>query len=224
MNDSVHIYQTPCKNGLSVPCGYIVVHPRWKNTDLIKSLKLKVNVSCMDEIGTYDFLPTSSCCVVYITENDIVSYVNKYTNKIAKLSNSTEFMEKFVIVDNTPITKEQFTAIQSFVVLDCNMSIFPIESSLQAVEFLVQMVKNGTKSNNQNSFISKRHISACADSAILTTILKFPEVGNTKAKLLLKTFGSIEAIVQAKEQDLAKLIGKSAAQNLTKSVFCATTN
>ena len=212
MNNSINHNCTPCKNGLSIPSGFIVIHPRWITSDLAKLLKLKLKITFMDEIGAFDFLPSSNCCIIYITESDIISSLNNCKKKIAKLNNSLDFSEKYVLVDHTSITKEHFFAIQKFVVLECNMCIFPMESSSQVVELLEQSVRN-IKPNNHN-FAAARHNFACTDSGILATIQTLPEIGNSKAKLLLETFGSVEAIVYATEYDLAKVVGKSAAHNL----------
>ena len=205
---------TPRKQGLVVPCGFIVAHPRWTSSNLVKILKAQVNVTFMDEIGVYDFLPSSNCCMLYITENDIISSVSNYKRRIAKLSNTMDFCNKFVLVDKTEVTKENFLSIQELVVLDCNMSIFPVENVSQAVDFLFYFAKVAPISDNKAVSSKIKRSFSCTDSAILNSVQKLPQIGNTKSKLLLEEFKSVEAIINASASNLSKCIGKAAADQL----------
>ena len=47
---------------------------------------------------------------------------------------------------------------------------------------------------------------------IITTLLTIPGLGESKARTLLRNFGSIEAIAKASESDLSLAIGSSGAR------------
>ena len=47
---------------------------------------------------------------------------------------------------------------------------------------------------------------------VITTLLAIPGLGESKARTLLKNFGSIEAVATASEADLSLAIGSSAAR------------
>ena len=202
---------TPKKQGLVVPFGYVMSHLRWNGSELVANLKVKVNVAFANDIGVFDFLPSPSCCVVYITESDLIGNAINCKRRIAKLRNALGFSEKYVIVDKNDITNDYFESLQEFVVLECNMSIYPTNNINQVVNFLDQIVKTACKQNSQNSFISTKQRLSCTDIAILSAVQKFPQVGSMKAKLLLEKFGSIEGIINASIKDLSKIVGDNAA-------------
>lgn len=204
---------TPVRRGLSVPPGTLLVHPRWKDANLLTHLKGKVTLSLMGEIGVADFHPSSHSCVIYVTEKDIVSST-VYRRRIAKLCNAQGFHERCVIVDKTDVTCSQFMDIQKFVVLDCNMNIIAVDGSKEAASYLSQMVLFAMKTPSRNPFLNKTANVAYTDAAILAVVVKFPKIGETKAKLLLEKFNSINGIVNASLGDLASLIGNSAAKQL----------
>ena len=47
---------------------------------------------------------------------------------------------------------------------------------------------------------------------VITTLLAIPGLGESKARTLLRNFGSIEAVATASEADLSLAIGSSAAR------------
>nr|CAB3244199.1 Fanconi anemia core complex-associated protein 24 [Phallusia mammillata] len=204
---------TPVRRGLSVPPGTLLLHPRWKDTDLVSHLKGKVTISVMGEIGVADFHPTCHSCVMYVTEKDIVSSA-AYRRRIAKLRNARGFQKRCVLVDKTDVTHFQFWDIQKFIVLDCNMNILGVDGCKEAASYLCQMVMSAMKTPSRNPFVGKTQGPAYTDAAILSVVLKFPRIGETKAKLLLEKFKNIENIVNASQASLTDVVGESAAKQL----------
>jgi len=204
---------TPVRRGLFVPAGNLLVHPRWRDSELVAQVKEKVNIIFIGEIGVADFHTTSQSCLIYITEKDILSATN-YKQRVAKLRNASGFQEKHVLVDKTELTKQFFAKLQDFVVLDCNMNLFPTQDFNDAAKILSTMVLNNLKSVSNELMNQTCFSPRCTNTDLLTIVQNFPKIGDAKAKYLLEHFGSLSKLAEATIEQLTSVIGLSAAKQL----------
>lgn len=214
---------TPKKHGLVVPYGCIISHPRWNGSELISKLRSSVNITFVNEVGAFDFMPSDVCCVVYITESDLIGNSCNCKKRIEKLENAAGFSEKYVLIDKSDITREYFDLWQDIIVFECDIHVFPVTSISQTVVFFNQIVKTASKQTSSNFLLSTEPRFSCTDVAILSVVQKFPQIGYSKAKLLLEEFGSIQRIAAASVKDLSKIVSSGAGEKLhmflTEHVF-----
>ncbi|XP_077983503.1 Fanconi anemia core complex-associated protein 24-like [Glandiceps talaboti] len=201
---------TPARVPGRVPPGHLVSAEKWRGTDLTKALKGKVNVTFEDDLGVVDFHSSSDTAIIYVSENDMVAGTN-YRRKLVKLRKANS-MKGIVLVEKTPVSQQYFSALQKFVVLELGMVLLFVTSQAEAGSLLVQMVK-GENSATPNPFKVKRRAPPL-DKTVLSTMQLVPKLGGVKVRALLDKFGSIRSIVQATEEELAEVIGKSNAKHV----------
>lgn len=204
--------KTPVQ-GLSLPPGHVMVNPRWTGTELLKILKTKLTVLFIEASDCIvDFYPSDQAAVVYLTESDILS-LSDAKRRIAKLRKARGVAHR-VFYEKTSMTQQYFLELQKMIVVDCRMDIFPVANHNEAGEYILKMVQQD-QTPSKNPFRVKPHNrKTLSDPAILQTVMLFPKIGESRAKLLLDKFKSIRGIMDASVQELSTVIGLAAAKSL----------
>lgn len=92
------------------------------------------------------------------------------------------------------------------------MSIIPVNTITEASKLLKQFVHCEMRTES-NPFLAKPSTVNSPDETILKTLQSIPEFGDKKALQALEKFTNLKNIVNASEEDLAKVVGKAAAKS-----------
>jgi len=110
--------------------------------------------------------------------------------------------------------------VQELACIELSLPLVPVADQKQLPQLLGQLYaasfgaaakKNPFKLGRASSG-GAAALSASTHAKVITTLLTIPGLGESKARTLLRNFGSIEAIAKASESDLSLAIGSSGAR------------
>ncbi|KAL2762526.1 Fanconi anemia core complex-associated protein 24 isoform 2 [Daubentonia madagascariensis] len=111
------------------------------------------------------------------------------------------------------MSEQYFPALQKFTVLDLGMVLLPVANQTEASCLIVQLVQEQTKEPSKNPFLRKKR-AQLSELSLLRTVQQIPGVGKVKAPLLLQKFPSIQQLSNASIQELERVVGQAAAQQI----------
>lgn len=121
-----------------------------------------------DELGVADFHLPNKCCILYVSECDIVAG-NDYKRRLVRYRNvsvrsemlcrvplcpavsdvirvcvlseqSGSSFQELVLVENTRLTEQHISAVQKFVVFDLGLTLLPVSGQTEAAQLIAQAV------------------------------------------------------------------------------------
>ncbi|KAL4642175.1 Fanconi anemia core complex-associated protein 24 [Arapaima gigas] len=199
-----------CKHA-APPYGHVIVHDRWRGSALVRGFKGAVKPLFEDQLGVVDFHLSSTACVLYVSESDLVAE-NGYKRKLVKFRNSRPGLQGIVVVEKTQLSKQYFSALQKFVVFQLGFPLLPVADQTEASQLITQLA-NETSKSRENPFVWKS-TTRLSDSLVLDLLLKIPGVGRVKALSLAKNFPSIHQLSQASVEELKLVVGLTTAQQI----------
>uniref|UniRef100_A0A8C6Y8G9 FA core complex associated protein 24 n=1 Tax=Naja naja TaxID=35670 RepID=A0A8C6Y8G9_NAJNA len=201
---------TPVRAGaINVPLGHVIGHEKWKGSQIAKEMQGKVKLILEDGLGLVDFHLSNRCCILYISEADLVTG-SGFKRRLVCFRNACN-LQGIVFVEKTQISNQYFPEVQKFVILELGMTLLPVASQKEAAQLIAQLVHQQTKASNP--FQSKK-CTTLLEPSVLHTVQQIPGVGKTKALLLLENFGSIHQLCNASLQELEVVVGRSLAQQI----------
>ncbi|GAA6227721.1 Fanconi anemia core complex-associated protein 24 [Lates japonicus] len=192
------------------PYGHVIASEKWRNTSLIQSLKGGgVKILFETELGVADFHLPNKSCILYVSECDIIA-ANSYKRKLVRYRNANSSFQQLVLVENTRLSEQYFSAVQKFVVFDLGLTLLPVSGQTEASQLITQMVHGNRRENPFRRTSSSRLL----DPAVLTLVQQVPGVGRVKALALLQRFSSIQQLCNAAPVELEPVVGQAAAQQI----------
>ncbi|XP_042365704.1 Fanconi anemia core complex-associated protein 24 isoform X2 [Plectropomus leopardus] len=177
------------------PYGHVIASERWRNSSLIQSLK--------------DFLLPNKSCILYVSECDIIAG-NSFKRKLVRYRNRSSSFQELVLVENTRLSEQYFSAVQKFVVFDLGLTLLPVSGQTEASQLILQFVHG---EGRENPF-RRRTSSRLLDLLVLALVQHVPGVGRVKAVALLQQFSNIQQLCNATPAELEPIVGQAAAQQI----------
>ncbi|CAL1592070.1 unnamed protein product [Knipowitschia caucasica] len=192
------------------PYGHVIAGDKWRNCPLIEHLKgAGVKILFESELGMSDFHLPNKSCILYISESDIVAG-NGYKRKLVRYRNAGSSFLGLVLVENTRLSEQYFTAVQKFVVFDLGLTLLPVSGQTEASQLIAQIVHGERRENP----FRRRTSSRLMDPQILSTVQLLPGVGRVKALALLQHFPSIHQLCNTPLAELEPVVGQAAAHQI----------
>ncbi|XP_062246754.1 Fanconi anemia core complex-associated protein 24 isoform X1 [Platichthys flesus] len=196
------------------PLGHILASDKWRSSALVQSLKDGgVTVVMEAELGVADFHLPNRSCILYVSEGDVVAG-SSYKRKLVRYRNASSRLQELVLVENTRLSEQYFSAVQRFVVFDLGLTLLPVSGQAEASQLIAQIVLGGGRDNPFRRSRSARPL----DPAVLAVVQRVPGVGRVKALALLQHFSSLQQLCNAGPAELEPVVGQAAAQ-LVHSFF-----
>ncbi|XP_066981476.1 Fanconi anemia core complex-associated protein 24-like [Macrobrachium rosenbergii] len=192
-----------------VPSGCLLVSEVWRKTQLSEHLRRSTDVHYAEGLDVVDFYPSEDAAVIFLSEADLVSG-NAYRRRIVKFRQVIGITRGVVVAQKTQLTSEHFGNLQKFVVIELGLTLIPVSSIEEAGNLLTQMVCCEAKIN-ANPFRMKTKPANTPDAALLGCTTMIPGLGEKKALLLLKHFGSLKSLCNASQESIADIVGPSTA-------------
>ncbi|XP_038550882.1 Fanconi anemia core complex-associated protein 24-like [Micropterus salmoides] len=192
------------------PYGHVIASEKWRNSSLIQSLKGGgVKILFENELGVADFHLPNKSCVLYVSECDIIAG-NSYKRKLVRYRNGSSSFQELVLVENTRLSEQYFSAVQKFVVFDLGLTLLPVSGQTEASQLIAQIVHG---EGRENPF-RRRTSSRLLDPLVPALVQQVPGVGRVKALALLRHFSSIRQLCNAAPAELEPIVGQAAAQQI----------
>ncbi|KAM8751563.1 Fanconi anemia core complex-associated protein 24 [Acanthopagrus latus] len=192
------------------PYGHVITSEKWRNSSLIQSLKGGgVKILFESELGAADFHLPNKSCVLYVSECDIIA-ASSYKRKLVRYRNSSSSFQELVLVENTRLSEQYFSAVQKFVVFDLGLTLLPVSGQTEASQLITQIVNGGGRENP----FRRRSSVQLLDPLVLALVQQVPGVGRVKALALLQHFSSIQQLCNAAPTELEPIVGQAAAQQI----------
>ncbi|XP_078112570.1 Fanconi anemia core complex-associated protein 24 isoform X2 [Sander vitreus] len=161
------------------------------------------------ELGVADFHLPNKSCILYVSECDIIAG-NGYKRKLVRYRNTSSSFQELVLVENTRLSEQYFSAVQKFVVFDLGLTLLPVSGQTEASQLIAQIVHG---EDRENPF-RRRSSSRLLDPLVLAMVHHVPGVGRVKALALLQQFSSIQQLCNAPPAELEPIVGQAAAQQI----------
>ncbi|XP_044049272.1 Fanconi anemia core complex-associated protein 24 isoform X1 [Siniperca chuatsi] len=192
------------------PYGHVIASEKWRNSSLIQSLKGGgVKILFESELGVADFHLPNKISILYVSECDIIAG-NSYKRKLVRYRNTSSSFQELVLVENTRLSAQYFSAVQKFVVFDLGLTLLPVSGQTEASQLITQIVHG---EGRENPF-KRRSSSRLLDPLVLALVQQVPGVGRVKALVLLQHFSSIQQLCNAVPAELEPIVGQAAAQQI----------
>ncbi|XP_042267592.1 Fanconi anemia core complex-associated protein 24-like [Thunnus maccoyii] len=168
-----------------------------------------VKILFENELGVADFHLPNKSCILYVSECDIIAG-NGYKRKLVRYRNASSSFQQLVLVENTRLSEQYFSAVQKFVVFDLGLTLLPVSGQTEASQLITQMVHGESRENP----FRRRSASRLLDPLVLALVQQVPGVGRVKALALLQHFPSIQQLCNAAPAELEPIVGQAAAQQI----------
>ncbi|XP_043937814.1 Fanconi anemia core complex-associated protein 24 [Protopterus annectens] len=195
----------------AVPLGHVLVDEKWRGSELVQKLQGKIRVLFEDGLGLVDFHLSNRCCVIYISEADLV-VGSSYKRKLVRFRNASN-LRGIVVVEKTRMSEQYFPSVQKFVLLELGMALIPVADQGEASQLIIQLVHEESKERDHNPFLRRNRLHL-AEPSVLNTIQQIPGVGKIKALSLLQEFPSIHHLGNATTEELSAVVGHTVAQQI----------
>jgi len=152
-----------------------------------------------------------------IPEIDYVSGQKEYKKNIAKFFKFVKGQSSFVICVRSEVTANDFTGVQTFCVIEVGLPLIPVRDLDQIPQQVQQIFLSDPSKNRINPF--KFGLSKSTDSTklnindreIIKVLQTIPGLGDKKANQILEKYNSLQEIVKADQDQLAKVVGPGSA-------------
>ncbi|NWH99400.1 FAP24 protein, partial [Tichodroma muraria] len=198
-----------------VPYGHVIGNEKWRGSEVAQRLQGKVRLIFEDGLGLVDFHLSNRTCILLISEADLVAG-DEFKRRLVRFRNASS-LRGIVIVEKTQISDQYYLGVQKLVVLELGMVLLPVANQGEASQLIIQLVsfcvREQSRDRGANPFLRKQR-AQLAEPAALQTVQQIPGVGKTKALLLLQHFGSIHRLCNASVDELERVVGQTAAQQI----------
>ncbi|XP_040894053.1 Fanconi anemia core complex-associated protein 24 [Toxotes jaculatrix] len=192
------------------PYGHVIAGEKWRNSSLIQSLKGGgVKILFENELAVADFHLPNKSCILYVSECDVIAG-SSYKRKLVRYRNASSSFQKLVLVENTRLSEQYFSAVQKFVVFDLGLTLLPVGGQTEASQLITQIVHRDGRENPFRRASSSRLL----DPVVLAVVQQVPGVGRVKALALLHHFSSIQQLCEAAPAEMEPIVGQAAAQQI----------
>ncbi|KAF3706066.1 Fanconi anemia core complex-associated protein 24 [Channa argus] len=192
------------------PYGHVIASDKWRNSSLIQSLNGGgVKILFENELGVADFHLPNKSYILYVSECDIIAG-NTYKRKLVRYRNDGGSFQQLVLVENTRLCEQYFSAVQKFVVFDLGLTLLPVSGQTEASQLIAQIVHGDGRENPFRRKTSSR----LSDPLVLALVQQVPGVGRVKALALLQHFTSIQQLCNAAPTELEPIVGRAVAQQI----------
>nr|XP_033490477.1 Fanconi anemia core complex-associated protein 24-like [Epinephelus lanceolatus] len=168
-----------------------------------------VKILFENELGVADFHLPNKSCILYVSECDIIAG-NSYKRKLVRYRNTSSSFQELVLVENTRLSEQYFSAVQKFVVFDLGLTLLPVSGQTEASQLIAQIVH---REGRENPF-RRRSLSQLLDPLVLALVQHVPGVGRVKAMALLQQFSSIQQLCNTAPAEMVPIVGQAAAQQI----------
>uniref|UniRef100_A0A2K5D0B3 Fanconi anemia core complex-associated protein 24 pseudonuclease domain-containing protein n=1 Tax=Aotus nancymaae TaxID=37293 RepID=A0A2K5D0B3_AOTNA len=175
-----------------VPLGHVVANEKWRGSQLAQEIQGKIKLIFEDGL-TPDFYLSNRCCVLYVTEADLVAG-NGYRKRLVRVRNSSN-IQGIVVVEKTRMSEQYFP-------------------QMDASCLIIQLVQEQIKEPSKNPLLGKKRALLLSEPSLLRTVQQIPGVGKVKAPLLLQKFPSIQKLSNASIRELEQVVGQAVAQQI----------
>lgn len=111
-----------------------------------------------NELGVADFHLPNKSCVLYVSECDIIAG-NSYKRKLVRYRNGSSSFQELVLVENTRLSEQYFSAVQKFVVFDLGLTLLPVSGQTEASQLIAQIVSSEDKTTELQEIPSSKGLS-----------------------------------------------------------------
>ncbi|KAM9854541.1 Fanconi anemia core complex-associated protein 24 isoform 1-T1 [Aulostomus maculatus] len=192
------------------PYGHVVAGEKWRNSLLLRGLMgAGVKILFESEPGVADLHLSNRSCILYVSECDIIAG-STYKRKLVRYRNACSSLQELVLVENTHLSEQYFSAVQRFVVFDLGLTLLPVSGQTEASQLIAQLVLS---EGRENPF-RRRSSSRLLDPLVVALVQQIPGVGRVKAQALLQRFSSIHQLCKATPAELEPTVGAAAAQQI----------
>ncbi|XP_068598112.1 Fanconi anemia core complex-associated protein 24-like [Brachionichthys hirsutus] len=176
-----------------------------------------VKVAFENELGVADFLLPKKCCILYVSESDIVAG-NGYKRKLVRFRNSNRSFQELVLVESTRHSEQYFSAVQKFVVFDLGLTLLSVSGQTEASQLIGHIVHG----ESRDDLFRRRNSFQLLDPLVLALVQQIPGVGRVRALALLQRFSSIQQLCNSAPAELEPVVGQAAAQQIHEFFHNAT--
>ena len=156
--------------------------------------------------------------MLILTEADYIGGNKAYKQRLAKFYKVHKTLKCTVICVRTELSSKDFFGVQNFTVIELGLSIIPISDlEGQLPQLLYQLIATEPVKKKVNPFkfgLAKKTGVSLEDRDLVRSLQKVPGLGDKKARTILNNFPSIKEIAEAKEEDLAKVVGPASARSV----------
>jgi len=208
---------TPLTTGTTVPVGHCLVNEKWRSSPaLVENIRKKLAISYTDGMGVADFQPGNNTIIMIWSEAEIVLGEAHLKEKLKKFYKQKRDRAAVVVFHKTPLTSQYLPSLEQLALLDFTLPVVPLVNLneelgqvLQQFEAVSRKQKNPFRvEQNEKKKLENVH------KNILLATLSIPGVGEKKARLLLKKFGTLRGIARAKRHELTELVGDNLARGI----------
>ncbi|KAM9854542.1 Fanconi anemia core complex-associated protein 24 isoform 2-T2 [Aulostomus maculatus] len=154
------------------PYGHVVAGEKWRNSLLLRGLMgAGVKILFESEPGVADLHLSNRSCILYVSECDIIAG-STYKRKLVRYRNACSSLQELVLVENTHLSEQYFSAVQRFVVFDLGLTLLPVSGQTEASQLIAQLVREPTGSQRgprepfqEEEFVSATGPTGCGAGA-----------------------------------------------------------
>merc|ERR1719186_306873 len=191
---------TDLASGLKVPIGHCFVNEKWRGTAITTNINKLLTVKLMDGLGAADFQPGNNTLVMLLSEADIIREEKFLLQKMKQLYKQKQELVKkknvvaVIVFAKTPLT-EQYLSKEIGQVLEQLGTVSRQESN----PFEGDLEKKKMENSDKN---------------ILLALMAIPNLGEKKARALLKKFGSLRGVARARAGEMEEVVGSGLAKGI----------
>jgi len=212
---------TQLASGVKVPIGHCFVNEKWRGTPVASNINKMLTVKFMDGLGVADFQPGNNTLVMLLAEADIVREEKFVLEKMKKLYKQKEDLIKkqnvaaVIVFAKTPTTDQYLPRVEQRAVLDFSIPVIPLNDVNEEIGQVLQQLGNVSR-QAKNPFrvdLEKKKLDN-SDKNILLALFAIPNLGEKKARALLKKFGSIRGLARARAREMEAVVGSGLAKGI----------
>jgi len=201
---------------VSLPFGQCIVHEKWRGQKFMELLLKDFQIHYRDDQDFLDFQPSSQDYIALLSESDIAQgeeYIRKKLARLYKFANKNpgKCLQPAAIYHTTELTNPYFYRIQILCVLEFSIPIIPVDRFDQIPQIL-ERFKVATKLKNPLKL--GRPAGLKSDKEMMLALINVPTLSEKSARNLLGKFGTLRAVIGAKETQLAEVIGPNSARGV----------
>ncbi|MCS7134267.1 MAG: helix-hairpin-helix domain-containing protein [Candidatus Pacearchaeota archaeon] len=192
----------------------IIVDKREKNSLVIAELANRKVEFKINHLEVGDYLIGD----ILIERKTMTDFINSTFNKrlIKQLQNLKQYPKKLLLIEgpndeiykNTKINPNSVRGMVLSVIFDFDVPIIFTKDLSETVDFLILLDRRTNKKKMEKSLVLKKKDMSLQELQQFV-LESFPGIGPVTAKNLLREFKTIKKIINAKEEELSKVLNKN---------------
>merc|ERR1719508_80788 len=210
---------TDLASGVKVPIGHCFVNEKWRGTALATNINKLLTVKLMDGLGVADFQPGNNTLVMLLSEADIIREEKFLLQKMKQLYKQKQDLVKkqnvaaVIVFAKTPLTEQYLSKVEQLAVLEFSIPVIPLNDVNEEIGQVLEQL--GTVSRQaKNPFRVEKKKMENLDKNILLALMAIPNLGEKKARALLKKFGSLRGVARARAGEMEEVVGSGLAKGI----------